>query len=259
MFAIRDVADIGTTADPVRWNRTSIHATDQTTDVVHGPSAPNAGAGPAVSDSETDGSHPKSSSSWQPLILREGEADQHRRSIRKYREVVGPDPGEGLTFGSRHIVSRHSDRTSDLCRVKVSKGSFARLQNRGIAARRLVPLGFSPLVVSRCFSVVFSVVWTRCGRESPLRGSGSQLQQRPRWAFSGFSLDTRLRVASHHPRTLLSSAQAFTVVDRGPARAWRGEPRAVGARRRLWGGPRRVSRLRHPEATLPAHRRHRPR
>jgi hypothetical protein len=59
---------------------------------------------------------------------------------------------------------RYWDRTSDLCRVKVSGGHFARLENRRDTATGLVSHGFRTLSVVRWFSVVLSVMWTRCGR-----------------------------------------------------------------------------------------------
>ena len=109
---------------------------------------------------------------------------------------------------------RYWDRTSDLCSVKVSGGSFARLQNRGYTATGLVHYGFPPLIVSHRFAVVSGVMWTRCGRESPPRGSGLRLQQRLRSTSRGFSPETSLRVGSHRladsTRTLMGAAQAST-------------------------------------------------
>ncbi len=89
------------------------------------------------------------------------------RSFRPSRWPPPDAPKPRLPGVSRR--GRYWDRTSDLCRVKVSKGSFARLQNRGIAATGLVPLGSSPLIVSHRFAVVSNVMWTRCGRGFPQR------------------------------------------------------------------------------------------
>ena len=60
---------------------------------------------------------------------------------------------------------RYWDRTSDLCRVKVSGGYFARLRDRAARVIGLVQSGFLPLIVSRRFSVILTVMWTRCGRD----------------------------------------------------------------------------------------------
>ena len=60
---------------------------------------------------------------------------------------------------------RYWDRTSDLCRVKVSETLLVRRHNQG--DHREVPgqRPFWRLIVSRQLSVHFTVLWTWCGRE----------------------------------------------------------------------------------------------
>jgi hypothetical protein len=85
-----------------------------------------------------------------------------------------PAASRGL---ARWKLSQNRGDGRELCRVKVSGGYFARLQNRDDAARGLVQYGFPPLIVSHRFAVFLGIMWTRCGRESPPRGSGLRLQQ----------------------------------------------------------------------------------
>ena len=77
--------------------------------------------------------------------------------------------GRGLTRESSTTTRdlrrrRYWDRTSDLCRVKVPGGHFARLWNRRDTATGLVLHGFRTLNTLRWFSVGLSVMWTQCGR-----------------------------------------------------------------------------------------------
>jgi hypothetical protein len=68
-------------------------------------------------------------------------------------------------------VARHSsgrrywDRTSDICRMKASGGSFARLAVRRDPRRLAGQSALSHFTVLQCFAWILIVVWTRCGRE----------------------------------------------------------------------------------------------
>jgi hypothetical protein len=71
-----------------------------------------------------------------------------------------------LRFARR---GRYWDRASDLCSVNVSHHRLALPQKWGDTATDPARCGFSALIALRYLSVVFGVMWTRCGRENPLQ------------------------------------------------------------------------------------------
>jgi hypothetical protein len=119
-----------------------------------------------------------SRSAVEPNPSHQARAQRKECPMRTARTIHAPTPnprtahtpeedGQGGTTPADAAVSRGGrcrDRTSDLRRVKVSGGHFARLENRRDTATGLVSHGFRTLSVVRWFSVVLSVMWTRCGR-----------------------------------------------------------------------------------------------
>ena len=110
---------------------------------------------------------------------------------RPKRSGISSDPSHPPRFARR---GRYWDRTSDLCSVKVSHDRFARLQDLADTARGLVHHGFPHLIVSHYLSAVFSIMWTRCGRENLSRHCRDALSASKRDAWV-----RQIRPVARHP------------------------------------------------------------